>query len=194
MDNDWTPEEIQEAVDNFVDEVTDGVYDKHLRTLARAVFTRRDVLTGSKSVITDPPVPPQQQHAALQPPPVATAGQGVQLPELAFHSVQPVAKGRRFTTDAAKAGIFDFSGKRYYRKDVMHHTIRVGLNATPTALAGCRLEIVGIGDKALKVRIVDEPKNRRGSYWDKWSTGEHMFLQRRSLLPYLVHPSNPINP
>lgn len=184
----WTPEEIQDAVDELVKDLEAGEYDLHLRTIARAVFSRRDAIKGTSTVIPDPPSPNVQKaigngNTVVTPsyPPVpnlpATAG----VPMLT--TVTPLSKGTRLRT-GQNALYFNYQGRRFPKSSVRGMHFRFANNVRPEYLRNVLVKIHGVGDKALQCTIAEEPQ-RKGKYHQYWVTQEKFFLSLKLIDQYL---------
>lgn len=169
----YSDEEVAEFIDEFVKEVSTGVYDKHLRAIARSAFKRRDALTGDASVVLNH-VPPEGRVLSKEGDGTTNCPAPPEIDLLVPDSVDVIP----FRTRVNPNDVIRWNGKRYYRKDFVGKHIRFPSNAIPKALRGCLLEVTGVGDSKVKILIKTSPNSDRGRFMDNYRNKEPMFLSR----------------
>lgn len=135
---------VREFVDELVSEIEQGIYDKHLRGIARACYRRRGQLEDGTGVVNDP-----SGRDNLQSPPElvdsipesATQPSGSMTPMEFFQQAVKaqaieVPSGNRVGSRA-----FRWNGVRYYKNYIDGGAIYLDNNVRPRKYADCVMRI-----------------------------------------------------
>ena len=152
--------------------IEDGCLDKHLRTLARALFARRDVITGTQTVVPDTIVQDTTANDAT------FAG----LTLLATGSVLPYRSGG---SDA----VFGYGGSVYRKRDLIGKAVRIP-NDTFTGANGkyngMHVKVTGVGPARVKVIFLEDNAAARGRMRQAIRNGDPVFLPHTVLREVLA--------
>ncbi len=177
---DWSDEDIAEYVRDLLTEISEGVYDKHLKAIARACFSRRDARDGTKSVV--PEGTPFSSFSEvrddfLDPNAVTVVlNTGNPVP-----SSRPLVSGIDFILAVPKntrvfgVPIITRGGLRYKKSDIIGQEL-VYPGTSPKALQGAILRVTDVNRRGFTVTILSEPVTRQGNYWTYWNVQEPICL------------------
>lgn len=173
--------------------IQSGDVDPYLRAIFEAVRNRREVL--GKDLPKQDTITPDDVNINLEPALPVGVTQAVQTVQShkahpKFRKDQrpdpkiPTFTGRVAPTTTPNVPV-TLMGNTYDKHDLVGKCIGVDL-----ANAQRRVQIVGVGDKTVKVLLVDEPE--RGTYHGKkelhsiWDANMPLFLAHSILTPYLL--------
>ena len=157
---DWIGEE-GDWQNTLTDAIQRGMFDTMLKPLARAIFDRRDVLTGKTPGESFKGADPEEDSAEQKPALTATLGQPVQAfvgKDAVPAAIHPVVPGYTGTT-------FTHNGLVYARRNVIGKVTVIPSSVDTDYLRGLKVKIKGCGPKMLSVEFIDLPPV--GTTWRK---------------------------
>lgn len=198
---------------NIAEYISSGDMDEYLRGLYNAVVARKKFLDGNKSLPEQRDIPPLATGFAptlSNTPPLATAPTTVatQKPSkrgLKFqpHSVrpdpnEPVWHGRvsPLTIDQVDSkpatSVVYLGGLAYDKSEIIGKIIQAGPTITGSGSVDLRLKVIGIGPKACKVLIVNEP-NRGDQFQGNnlhalWELNQPLFVPHTVITAHITRP------
>lgn len=186
--------EWDEWMPQLLNDIQAGYFDAHLRPVARALFARREALTGTEHVVSDEagsdeagvvscPDCGMKFKAALA---LDThmAQKHTLLPAqqlVAHHSVRPVSPQYDPKDSFEVPQGFPYGGKRYRRADLIGGLVTLPSGVlTDTKLTGTVVRITGLGEKKVKIEFTN-PAILTGTM-KKWHDSGRGYFAPYSLL------------
>lgn len=169
---DWATDNVQ----LILAAIERGYLDDQLRTLARALFARRDVINGTTTVIPDGTVVHDVTLTAKDLGITEQAAVGHPGP---FLSPASVPGG-----SIPYVGTFEYRGLNYRKKDLVGKNIRIPARTWPGKAAvynGLPIRIDGVGPKRVKAVFLGGADQMTGRMREAALNGTPVFLPHRVL-------------
>lgn len=161
---DWNGEE-GDWQNTLCDAIQRGMFDTMLKPLARAIFDRRDVLTGKtpgesfKGVTEDP----EEDSAEQKPAHVASVRATVGQARPAFQSDVTLADSIHPVPNGYTGKTFAHNGSNWPRDAFIGKTFRIPASVDTDYLRGLLVKIKGCGPKMVSVEFLELPP--KGTTW-----------------------------
>lgn len=186
--------------------IRDAEVDEYLKAIFDSVKERKSQLEADGGLPGQKPVPQEsidtskvQPDSSPPPPPINTANGGARhyrakggnriykAPERPDPNMQVftgVAQPLRDMSGIDQSACFGYKGLLYSKKDLIGQCINAQFEGVTL-----RIKVIGIGPKAVKVLMVDEPpshlQHNKKSLRDAWSDNKPVFVSHDALAPWL---------
>lgn len=192
FDGEWADWQ-EEWPETLTDAIQRGMMDDYLKRLARAIFDRRDILTGkTPGTSFEGKDEDQLEQEANAPEHVAAVRRGRTVKatvgaaqpaftgELRLSSVLPLGDA----TGVPVADVFGYAGNTYLKASVKGQVIRIPATYETDYLRGLQVRIKGVGPKRVMVEFIELPP--RGTTWRKMHADKKpVFLSYDAITPFL---------